>query len=278
MLVLVVGLGSESGKTVVASSLVTALRSEGFRAEPFKPAGATDLWVKPWILGESSRRGILVTWDGLVLSRAGSIGVDLVNPIAAHVGPLEPRLSGQAALAARTAIVRVTRCRGGRRLHYHYVNPYYLSRAPRMIASRVEETARSLRPEPSAATPQVIESMLGDPSAADECLAEVESASDVVVVESNSDVAVPTPSAMRAPIVVVAYQGGAAIVRGDRFFAAVKLRSSVSPPWSVTAREALELAGAHKAVDLPLLDDPLEGIPGEYLRPVIDEVKEALAA
>lgn len=76
-LVLVAGLGEDSGKTSLAAGLLASFRSLGLEAKGFKPAGATNMWLHPEVLEETEKRGFLVTWDTLKLYRASGEDLDL---------------------------------------------------------------------------------------------------------------------------------------------------------------------------------------------------------
>ncbi|MEM0497442.1 MAG: hypothetical protein QXR22_04520, partial [Acidilobaceae archaeon] len=91
--ILIVGyLESDSGKTVLASSLISALRRVGFNSVGFKPIGATDLWFKPWIVEESKKRRILVTYDSIILERASQSSLEayIINPIGGLLASIDP--------------------------------------------------------------------------------------------------------------------------------------------------------------------------------------------
>ncbi|MEM1851864.1 MAG: hypothetical protein QXK14_04965, partial [Acidilobaceae archaeon] len=83
----------DSGKTVLASSLVSALKKVGFKVMGFKPIGSTDIWSYPKILDEVVRAKAVVTRDGLELYRAtGAFNPTTLNPVGGLSIPIDPRV------------------------------------------------------------------------------------------------------------------------------------------------------------------------------------------
>jgi len=270
-LILVVGFGEDSGKTTLAASLAAALSSEGFRVQPFKPVGATRVWLHPQVLSESRSRGFLVTWDGYVLSRAveGSGGPETVNPVAGLVAPVDP-FTGRRYSEALVAL-RVSGC-SGRRVHLYEART--LDSLPPTLSGALRGVLPRLRPEPAPVKPGglggVVESL--GVEAADSCLARLLGEADVVVAESNSDVAAPTPLTARPDLVVAVAPGRAAVYRGDRWSLALQLLASGRPHAAVVG-EVARLVEPLRLVDLPLTGDALEGLPPDSLEPIVEEVK-----
>ncbi len=269
-LVLVVGFGEDTGKTTVAASLVSALRASGFRAEAFKPVGATRVWLHPSVAQESRERGYLVTWDGMVLARASGGDPERVNPVGGLVAPRDP-FAGRGGYGESLAALRVSDCRGSR---VHLYEPRSLEAAPPSIASLVREALSAARPGPVPVRPGGLMEVVEGPAveAADSCLRLLLSQAEVVVAESNSDVAAPTPLAARPDLVVAVSPGRAAVYRGDRWALALQLVASGRPHAAVTG-EVARLVEPLKVVDLPIVGDPLEGVPRDFLEPILDEVK-----
>ncbi len=288
MIILVVGLYPESsGKTVMASSLVAALRRDGVEAFPFKPVGGTDVWASPWALRESRRLRVLATGDALALRRpVEGAPVELVNPLGFHILPLDPeRVSwrvrdalGVQGLARRIALARATFCRGDNVYSVHLFNPDALRRAPRSLEREVMEVAGALVPLPLRAGDEAMENILAGHyvDEVDQCLERVRGMAEVVVVESNSSIAAPTRATARPDLVVAVSPGAAYLADGERFSKAVELVSLAGKPWSVDAGEALALAGHTGSISLPLLEDPVEGYGPDILAPIIERVKTIL--
>ena len=291
-LMLVVGVGEDSGKTTLAASIASRLRERGFRVSVSKPVGASEVWLRPWVLRESERIGYIVTGDSLILSR--SIGlpeerVEEVNPVAALLTPIDyvrlPPRSSEAEAASiipffRTALLRVSECMGSSVRRLHLAGKEALDRAPRLVAEALREVAGSVKPKPLTVNADFIPRVVVEAGvkAADTCISRMESESDVIVVESNSDIAAPTPlSFARASIVVVAAPGSASIYSGERWRMAVSIQASIGSPWRTSVRDILGLARPEKVVEIPLISDPLEGIPAEYVDEIIDSLEDIKA-
>ncbi len=274
-----------SGKTVMASSLVSALRREGFDTVPFKPVGGTDIWQNPLVLGESKKLRVLATGDAISLRRPlGDYPIELVNPQGMLITPIDPEryqwrvkdLLGVHGLSKRVVLARISFCRD-RVYTTHIYNTNASRRAPSRIEATILEVAGLLAPTPVRGSDDTIEAiLLGEYAGeADACLQAVESRHDIVIIESNSSVAAPTHLSAKPDLVVAVSPGSAYIVEGERYSKAIDALALGGKPWSVEAWEAVALARAAESIQLPILDDPLEGYSPRDLSPVIDRVKTA---
>jgi predicted P-loop ATPase/GTPase len=284
--VLVVGyLEVDSGKTTLAASLVTALRREGFNSVGFKPVGATELWFKPWILEESKRRRLLVTFDGLILEKAsrGSLPAHIINPIGGLLAPVDPsKLDWREGFIdvllaqphRRLVTLRVTSCTQTGAISFHAVNQSILSKVADSIAEPLRDLYLALNPPPSPVSLGDLEAFMDSDAAivADTCLEKLEER-EVTVVESNSDVAAPTYKSLQSNLVIVVAPSIAAIVDGGRYAKAVNLKSISGKPWSVRVKEVVQLTKAKTLVELPPKNEPMEGYTHDELKAVIEEVK-----
>ncbi len=288
MRVLVSGLlHIDSGKTVLAASLVKALTREGFVAAASKPLGATDLWGHPEALARTREARLVVTMDGYVLQRACGerLPLEVVNPVGALLAPvLLSRHGGLPSFETtltepyrRAVLVRVTTCLGESG-SLHLVNSDALGRANRYVGEAVEEAATYLNPPPSRAGDEAVAGLFSGSgaAAADTCVRLAETSSDVLVIESNSNVAAPTLTSAYPDVAVVVGYGEAYVVDGGRFSRALEALALSGKPWVASSMEVLRLTGALERVELPLLEDPDEGYPPEHLEPIVSRVKEAL--
>ncbi|MEM1872967.1 MAG: hypothetical protein QXS85_03970 [Acidilobaceae archaeon] len=284
--VLVAGLYHlDSGKTVLASSLVYALRREGFKAVGFKPLGVTELWSYPRILEESVRAGALVTRDGLALYKAtGAFNPIVLNPVGGIAVPLDPRVFEwreslmDAALSnpySRMALARVTFCTMEAPASRHFFNQAACARTARSVREEVEEAAILLRPMPEHTTPRGLAELFENEggAAADSCLDAVSEKAEVVVAESNSDIAAPTRRLASPDLVVLVARNVAALVNGLRYSKAVELRMRQGKPWTVSTREIASLLAPQRVVELPLKSDPSEGYSASEIEEIVEEVK-----
>ncbi len=279
----------DSGKTTLAYSLVKALRREGVNVVPVKPVGSAEAWLHPEALRWSSEHGVVVTPDAVKLSAAlgGEAPLDALEPVAALHAPPDParwEWSPQPYQAAtadpnRTAaLIRITSCAGPGRASVHAINRQSLQRAPARIAGPLSALASRLRPPPLPVSDEDVDRLLGPQAmvAADSCLEVAASESEVVVVESYSDVAAPTPGSLSADLVVAVAPGVAAIVEGSRYRKAVSLKGGSASPSLVSAPEAVQLAGVVGRVDLPLLEEPEEGYSAGDINRLIEAVHSLL--
>jgi len=287
MLILVIGLyPAQSGKTVFSASLVSQLRREGFKTVPFKPVGGTDIWENPSVLVESRRMKVLVTGDALALRRPiGEYPIELINPlgfIITHIDPeriswkVRDSLSMQS-LSSRTALARVSFCRD-RIYTTHMINMDAVRRSPSSIETELLETASALEPKPLRINDSVVDSILGGiyVNEVDECLRRVASDNEVTVIESNSNVAAPTIESSKPDIVVAISPGMGYVIDGRRFHKAITVSALAGKPWSVDSEEVIALTGVAYKIQLPLLDDPIEGYTYNDLKTIIELVKSAL--
>jgi len=275
-IILVVGLGEGSGKTVLASSLAAALRREGVDAVLGKPISGVDLWRAPWILKEWERRRLVVGPDLLVHEQAmgGAEPVEVAGPLVLAWAPRDPSRSGWRGPGGSEPVAgRVTTCRGGRAESLHFVDVRGLERVPRGVAERVVEAAGRLVPLPVRADRSLSERVAtgGFILEADACMRLAASRRELLVLESQADVAVPSPLGLEASLVVVAGYGVAGLVDGDRWRRAVEVAAG-SGLLAVAARDILRLTGVEESIHLPFTGHPLEGVPRGALDPLLARV------
>lgn len=285
MRVLVAGLVPiDSGKTVFASSLAAALIKEGLAVSTSKPVGATDLWGGAEVLTRSKELRLVATRDGLMLQEAigGRLPVEVVNPVAVLLAPTPPsRYSSWSAYESslsrpsmRAVLARVTSCTGGS-ASMHLYNAQLQSRTTRRVLWELEDLMAVLSPQPVAASDEVFEGVFSGSAAqvADSCIAMEEASSDVVIIESNGDVAAPTPLSATPSLAVLVAPGEAYVVEGRRYSTALEAIAMDGRPWLTDTRELLRLTGHMAALELPLLEDPSESYEPDVLGQLLDTIK-----
>lgn len=281
--VLVVGYEPlDSGKTTLAAGLASSLAGMGFDVGVSKPVGGVDLWRSPWVLRESERLGLIVSGDAVSLVRAveSTDPLDEVNPVAVLLAPLDPSRSewrvqsGEAPLQQRAVAARVTACSGRGKSTVQAVNVEALQRLPEPWARRVEEMASTLNPRAVKAGDEFMENLLGPGSLgpADSCLRLLLERREAVVIESQSDVAAPTPLSLTANVVVAVAPGKAAVLDGDRYSKAVNVVGNIGAPHLLRASEVIHLARPQAEVDLPVLEEPRLGYRPGDLDKLVDAV------
>lgn len=282
--ILVVGFSEvDSGKTVLASSLVTMLRRRGYDAVAVKPLAAANIWEYPWLIDEIRSWRLAVTGDALRLSRAseGAVELEVLNPLSALYAPLDPSRSQWRLKPGREESVvlgRVSRCYGDRVDSLHYVNVDALSRIPVGIASPLIDIAGTLHPPPLRVNDEFVERVVsgGFTSEVESCMQRVLSRHELVVYESNSDVAAPTPSSLESELVLVAGRGVVAVVSGKRWAKAVEILLGSGGLKSILARDVLALTGVEQTLYLPFLAEPIEGYSEQDLEGLLSIIIERL--
>ncbi len=276
-LILVAGLGEESGKTVLAASLTSALRERGVDAVAVKPVSGVDLWRSPGSLAASRERRLLVGGDILLLDAAsgGALGPEKTGPLVAWMAPRDP---SRGRPRQEPVAGRVTACRGGRAESVHWVNQEALDRVPVGLQAAVVEAAGRLIPRPLRAGDEFASRVLAGAflEQADSCLAEAAAGHELVIVESQADAAAPTLLSLGAAVVLVAGYGVVFIVEGDRWAKAVQLLAGATGHAGVPAGDALRLAGHRRVVQLPFLQDPMEGYRPQDLDLLVEAVEAML--
>ena len=280
ILILIVGLGEDTGKTILAASLTGALRGIGYEALAFKPHAAGRVWGGP-SLEYSMERGYIVTGDAVLLDRAsgGVLGPEATAPVSILTSPWDPERSGWRPLHQDLVLAgRISACREDRVETLHFYNIEDLERAPPGVRDALIDLAGRLHPKPVRAGRELAERLLEGQfiPEAESCLARALARGDVVVVESNSDVAVPTPSSLNASLVLVSAWTRVAVVPGERWRRAVEVLAGTLGPHRVSAVEVLRLSGASQVVGLPLLQDPLEGYRQRDLEPLLALIQAVL--
>ena len=271
VLVLVVGYrGEGSGKTVITASLVALLKAEGVRVAPFKPYAATLIWENPSILGEVMKRRLVVSGDGLRLSSISGIHPEIVNPVAILVGEADASRNSwrPPPLPARSpldfgVLGRVSMCRGERVDTLHFVNVEALASIPKTMQEAVIDAASGLRPFPLRVGREFLESVLtgGQENAVMTCLNRIASKSDIIIIESNSEV--PLPISVKPDLVLVAAPGVAGVIPGDRYVKSLQALGMASgrPAVTVSVADVLRLSGVTETIPLPILESPEDLLP-----------------
>ncbi len=278
--ILIVGYDEyQSGKTILAGSIVSILRSRGIDAVGVKPLAGVDAWEYPWILNEIRERRIVIGGDALKLFEAsnGVESLEAISPQTLIMAPRDPsktlwRLSSP---DAREAVLgRVSVCREGRVDTLHFINIDGLNKIPNGVASAILEVAGRLQPLPLRADRTLIDKVVsgGFIVEVETCMARIASRHEFIVYESNSDIAMPTPSAQGVDWVIAVSHGVAGVVEGDRWAKAVEVLAGAGGVRGLTTREVVALTGIRESFQLPFLHDPIEGYKERDLDPLLDYI------
>ena len=270
-----------SGKTILAGSLVSVLRSRGLDAVGVKPLAGVDAWEYPWILRVIRDRRVVVSGDALRLYTAseGVEGLETISPVTVIMAPRDPskqmwRLPDPE--KREPVLGRISVCRANRVDTVHFINTDALNRASNGIVAAILEAAGRLQPLPLRAGDDFAERVLSGAFTreAESCIAKVLASHDYVLFESNSDIAVPTPSALGAEWVLVVAPGSVGLVKGERWAKAVELLAGPGGLRAITVREVLSLTGVLETFQLPFLSDPMEGYKEQDLDALISYITE----
>ena len=223
-----------------------------------------------------------------MLERAsrGNPPAHVINPIGGLLVPVDPSKFDwregfiDIVLAQphrRIAILRVTTCTQTGVSNFHFINQNVLSRTTRGLADSISELSITLNPPPTPVSLGELESFMENDVAivADTCLEKLEDR-EVVVIESNSDIATPTYKSLESNLVIIVTPSIAAIVDGSRYAKAVSLKSIAGKPWSVRVKEVVQLTKAKTIIELPAKIEPMEGYTLEELKIIIEEIKDII--
>lgn len=239
---LVVGyLEYDSGKTVLALSLVRLLSGMGRKVLPTKPIAAHSVWHQYQTVVNSRRLGLLVGWDAYRLAEAvGALNaVHVLNPIDLLISPLDPaRSGGVAERPLNVALMRLTYCSRGPKVN-HFICDDTVEAAPKLIAEEIRALAGELKPRPERVNLEEALNILEREAArvADECLTLVEEMAEDVVIESFNNAAVPTPRALPADYVLAVSPGRVDLYGGERYGETVAALWSIGRAATLTVNE-----------------------------------------
>lgn len=278
--ILVVGFHElDAGKTILTGSLVSILRKQGYDSVAVKPLAGVNLWESPWIIDEIKSRKLIVSGDAVKLSKAmdNAIPPEILNPVTVVYAPADPSQSNWRLVSGREDYVvlgRVSRCGGERVETFHFVNVEALDRVPAGIAASLVDAAGKVRPFPIRVSDEFVErvltgSFIGE---VESCMSKVLAGHDIVVFESNSDVAVPTPSSLGSDLVLVVGRGVIGVVDGERWAKAVEVLVGSGGLRSLRVQDVLNLTGVRRVHYLPFLSEPLEGYREQDLENLISYI------
>jgi predicted P-loop ATPase/GTPase len=220
-----------------------------------------------------------VSGDALHLYTAsgGEEGIEAISPITLITVPKDPskyewRL--QDPNRKEPVLGRLSVCRSNRIDTLHFVNVDALNRASNGIVAAVLEAAGRLQPLPLRAGEEFTNRVLSGSftNEAESCIAHVLSRHEYIVYESNSDIAIPAPSALGADWVIIVANGAVGVVSGDRWAKAVEVLAGTGGLRSITVKEVVALTGIREAFQLPFLYEPLEGYKERDLNPLLSYI------
>lgn len=284
--ILVVGFHEhESGKTIFTGSLVSILRRQGFNAIGVKPVAGVNIWESPWVIDEMRKKRLVVSGDAIRLYRASgdSQEQEVINPLTVIYAPLDPNRSRWKLLSSGEDVAvlgRISSCKGNRVNTLHFINVEGLDLVPPGVASTIVDTANRLNPHPLRVTGEFVERVLTGEyiPEVESCMSKLLSQYELIIYESNSDVAVPTPSSLGSELVLVVGKSVVGVVEGERWSKAVEVLVGSGGLRNMTVRDVIGLTGVSSVFYLPFLPDPIEGYSERDLENILKLIMKRLLA
>ncbi len=282
LIILVVGLlPYDSGKTTLAKSLVLKARELGIDVGVSKPITAVSGWYHYESVLKSIELGVLVGNDIYSLHSAASSSdpVEVESAVVSLLMPPDPeRVGWQSSaytafsLLDQVVCMRVTGigAEGVKETRHFYV-PSNIQKLPHTLKNEIKRLLDSLQPEAVEVTQEQVENiLLNSYRLADDCLKYVTEKHRIVVVESYSNAAAPTQSALKATVVIAVAPGKVAIYDGKLYRKALMAISDIKEPWLTTTDEVIRLLKPVLTLELK----PVSGIKSRIER--IDGVDRIL--
>lgn len=286
MKILVTGLLEEnSGKTIFASSLINALISQGYDTLGFKPMGATELWSHPEALVESKKNKIVVTSDSIMLYKFSreKEPINIINPFGGLLLPVLPEKlrnfnSFNNALYMpnmRLGISRLTLCPGNSLYNTHLINVNAMERTSKSVEYELLDLVSVIDNIVKVDDEYILNLITGGAlGEVDKCLKYLENRHEIIVIESNSNIASPTVLSVNSDIVIVVTPGEAMVVDGNRYRKAIELLNLNGKPWAIKTQEVLQLTNYLFSIELPILEDQFSGYNNEMLNYILEHIKD----
>ncbi|AFZ70525.1 putative P-loop ATPase/GTPase [Caldisphaera lagunensis DSM 15908] len=288
MKVLVIGLLEEnSGKTIFASSIINALISQGYDSVGFKPLGATELWSHPEALIESKKNKMVVTSDSIMLHKFSreKEPINIINPFGGLLIPVLPEKlrnlnSFSNALYMpnmRLGISRLTLCPSNSLYNTHLINVNAIERSSKSVEYELLDLVSVIENIVKVDDEYILNLISGGALRdIDKCLNYLENRHEIVVIESNSNIASPTPLSTNADVVVIVTPGEAMVVDGNRYKKAIELLNLNGKPWVIKTQEVFQLTNYLFSIELPILEDQFSGYNNDTLNYIIEYIKNII--
>ncbi len=235
-----------SGKTYLASAMLYALRTLGFKPGFFKPLSIHNWFTEYDTTLENIRFKSLFSRDVATLSRIARIKdpYELLNPVDFLTAPLDPTVFINARvpdmyysfshdLLKTTLMARFTRYEDGVLYNKYLINEWALRRNMLLVdeglIDRIMRNADEItKIDATKAFAHLMNKIFIN--SINTCLKAIEDKYQIVVVESYGDLAWPLPSETRISIVFAVAPGRVLIYEAGKFKMAVELKKPLRGP------------------------------------------------
>ncbi len=257
MIILIVGLlRYDSGKTTWALELIEAFKNVGLKPYPYKPIGAHNAWYQYETLVNSIRLGRLVGEDAYRLASAAGLvdQVEILSPVDILSAPLDPEkfmatsmkryveelsfLETQAILARTTVVDDTWRPRS-----VHYLITENLDRIISSLKDDVMMFLKKIKTFVEINRDEFL-SLISSPKLY-ESLAKIQNMlkrkTNLLIIESYNNAALPTPSAIESDYVFVVAPGKVFMYKGSDYAKAINVYGSLSTPLSIDVPSIMNL-------------------------------------
>ncbi len=257
--VLIVGLlRYDSGKTSFALELIEAMRELGVSPAVFKPIGAHNAWWQRDTIEYSVELGLLVGHDAYLLAEAAGMldAIETVSPIDILTAPIDPSrmvslrsyLDAMSGLADTAVMARFS-VPGEGATHLLIRDNY--SRAildSQIQVDRIAEAIRKKGGRVAEATRSFLLRLLYTPALYEEAIASaytrLSERSPVIIIESFSNAAYPSPTALAGEGYVAAVAPGKITVYSmERYRRAAMFLENIASPLYLETHRVVEIAG-----------------------------------
>ncbi len=190
----------DSGKTYFALALAKALMNRGVKVLIYKPVAGHSAWYQFKTVINSLKYGILVGEDVVKYKEilGLQVNLELLNPIDFLLAPLNPKLLKEVKeylsligdQLSQMILIRISNCQNG--LTQHFIIEHSERRIVPGLKPWIEKLIKKLKPEPISL--KEVLSIMYSPDTSkllDQALQLIRDKSEVVIVESFNDAAIP---------------------------------------------------------------------------------------